>query len=62
MKHSKNIINMEPPGILFDGTNFGDKALNPDWKMFVWDFSGENDLFCEVEFNPDKKGFFSIGK
>ncbi len=53
---------MEPPGILFDGTNFGDKALNPDWKMFVWDFSGENDLFCEVEFNPDKKGFFSIGK
>jgi hypothetical protein len=39
---------------------FGDRGLNFEKRFSCVDL--KHDLVAEVKFNPDKKGFFSIGK
>ena len=46
---------MQQPSIILDGTVIGKRTFNIEGKMYVW--SMKNNLFCEVTFNPDKKGF-----
>lgn len=43
-----------------EGTAYGQRTFNQYGVIVGWDF--DNDLFCEIFFNPDKKGFFSRKK
>lgn len=38
----------------------GQRTFNQVGSLFAWDL--ENNLFCEVVYNPDKTGFFSMKK
>ena len=54
------IIKFRTPGGEVSGLTFGDRKLNLLGKGFFW--SPNKELMLEISYNPNKKGFFSVGK
>lgn len=54
-----SIVIMAPPGQL-SGTSMGDHTFMLIGNAYGYDL--KNNLFSQITYNPDKKGFFSIGK
>lgn len=55
-----NIIIMQQPCGGLKNTAYGERGFNLDGKGYGYDL--KNMLFCEIQYDPDKKGMLSFGK